>query len=178
MFGRSCIHKPCWKIHRRPLPLAKFKDSEHLLRVAGVFAIGIAAFIVVRAAWIPKSFGEYGHYRGSAIAEIAAQTPKFAGHQTCEACHSDETALKTSGKHAGVNCEACHGALASHADDPGSVNPAKLDTAVLCVRCHEANSARPKNFPQIVAKDHDSGDLPCATCHQPHSPMKGLEAKP
>lgn len=158
--------------------MSKFKDSEHLLRVAAVFALGTLVFILVRAALMPRTFGKYGHYRGNAISEIAAQPAKFAGHQTCEACHSDVLALKASGKHAGVNCEACHGALAAHADDPGSIQPAKLDTAVLCVRCHEVNGARPKNFPQIIVKDHDSGDLPCETCHQPHSPMKGLEGKP
>ena len=36
--------------------------------------------------------------------------------------------------------------LAKHADDPASVKPEKLDAAVLCVRCHEANAAKPKTF--------------------------------
>jgi hypothetical protein len=71
-----------------------------------------------------------------------------------------------------VNCEACHGPLAKHADDPSSVKPAKLDTAVLCARCHEANAAKPKSFPQVASADHSTG-LPCDTCHQPHSPVIG-----
>jgi protein-arginine kinase activator protein McsA len=49
------------------------------------------------------------------------------------------------------------------------VQPAKLDTAVLCVRCHEANIAKPKGFPQVASADHSNG-MPCDTCHQPHSP--------
>jgi transcription elongation factor Elf1 len=158
--------------------MSRFKDVEHLLRVAAVFAVGIALFVAVRAILVPRSFGEYGHYRGNAIAEIAAQPVVFAGHQTCEACHSDVAAVKSKGKHVTVNCEACHGALEKHADDPGTVQPPKLDTALLCVRCHEVNGARPKNFPQIVAKEHDPAELPCETCHQPHSPLMGLEAKP
>jgi Cytochrome c554 and c-prime len=155
----------------------RFKDTGHLWRVALVFLAGIIAFVVVRALLVPKSFGEYGHYRGNAIAEIAAKPVVFAGHQACESCHSDVLALKKDGKHVGVNCEACHGALAAHAGDPGTVQPPKLDTAVLCVRCHQTNVAKPKEFPQIAAQEHSSG-LPCETCHQPHSPLKGLGAKP
>ncbi|MGA8220052.1 MAG: multiheme c-type cytochrome [Candidatus Acidiferrales bacterium] len=153
-----------------------FKDTEHLLRVVLVFMVGILAFVLVRAALVPKSFGEYGHYRGNAIAEIAAQPIVFAGHQACEDCHSDVLAAKNKGKHAGVNCEACHGALAKHTEDPGTVEPRKLDTAVLCVRCHAVNGARPKSFPQISVEEHSSG-LPCETCHQPHDPLNAGGAK-
>ena len=82
--------------------------------------------------------------------------------------NSDIVATKTAGKHTGVNCEACHGPLAKHADDP-SITPAKLDTAVLCVKCHEASAAKPKGFPQVKGDDH-SGGLACDTCHKPHDP--------
>ena len=158
--------------------MSRFKDAEHLLRVALVFGVGIVAFVVVRALLVPPSFGEYGHYRGNAIAEVAAQPVQFAGHQACEACHSDIVEMKNAGKHAGVNCEACHGPAANHTEDPGTVQPPKLNTASLCVRCHEVNGARPKSFPQIVAKEHNGGDLPCETCHQPHSPLLVPGAKP
>jgi uncharacterized CHY-type Zn-finger protein len=157
--------------------MSRFKDAEHLLRLALVFVLAGILFLVVRAMLVPRSFGEYGHYRGAAMAEIAAQRVKFAGHQTCEACHTDVAGLKSKGMHAGVNCEACHGALAKHADDPTDVQPPKLDTAVLCVRCHEVNGARPKSFPQIVAKNHNPG-LSCEACHQPHSPLIETGAKP
>ena len=99
----------------------------------------------------------------------------FAGHQACETCHSDVLEKKSAGKHAHVNCEACHGPLARHADDPTSVQPPKLDAAVLCVKCHEANAAKPKAFPQVASADHSSG-LACDTCHQPHSPAITAEA--
>jgi uncharacterized CHY-type Zn-finger protein len=72
-----------------------------------------------------------------------------------------------------VPCEACHGALSNHAEDPASVTPPKLETAVVCARCHEANSAKPKTFPQVVTADH-SGGIACDTCHQPHKP--GIES--
>jgi uncharacterized CHY-type Zn-finger protein len=155
--------------------MGRFKDAEHLLRLALVFAIGVVGFIALRALLVPRSFGEYGHYRGDAIAETAAQPVNFAGHQACETCHTDVAGVKNAGKHAHVNCEACHGALGKHADDP-SVQPAKLEPAVLCVRCHGANGARPKSFPQIT--DEHSAGLGCETCHQPHSPAIVAGAKP
>lgn len=152
-----------------------FKDAGHLFRLAGVFVAGIALFLIVRGFLVPKSFGQYGHYRGNAVAEMAARPVKFAGHQTCETCHADVLGKKKEGKHAHVNCEACHGPLAGHADDPTSVTPAKLDTAILCARCHEENAAKPKTFPQVATADHSTG-LPCDTCHQPHSPAIGAGA--
>ena len=153
-----------------------FRDAGHLFRLAGVFAAGILLFLIFRGFLVPKSFGEYGHYRGNALTEIAARPIHFAGHETCETCHTDVLDKKKTGKHAHVNCEACHGALAKHADDPTSETPAKLDTAVICVRCHEANAAKPKSFPQVAPADHSSG-LPCDTCHQPHSPAITSENK-
>jgi Cytochrome c554 and c-prime len=145
-----------------------FKDAGHLFRLAAVFVVGTLAFLGMRVFLVPKSFGQYGHYRGDAMAEIAARPLNFAGHQTCEGCHSEVLEKKKGGRHARVNCETCHGPLAKHADDP-SVQPAKLDTAVLCVRCHEENAAKPKSFPQVASADHSSG-VGCDTCHQPHSP--------
>jgi hypothetical protein len=145
-----------------------FKDAGHLFRIAALFLIGIASFLGVRGFLVPKSFGQYGHYRGNALKEMAAREVHYAGHQACETCHTDVVDKKRTGKHANVNCEACHGPLAKHADDPSEA-PAKLDTAVLCAKCHEANAAKPKNFPQVATADHSSG-LPCDTCHQPHTP--------
>jgi len=145
-----------------------FKDAGHLFRLAAVFIVGCLLFLGMRQFLVPKSFGQYGHYRGAAIGEIASRPVNFAGHQACEGCHADVLEKKKVGRHVQVNCEACHGPLAKHADDP-SVQPVKLDTAVLCVRCHEANAAKPKGFPQVASADHSTGLL-CDTCHQPHSP--------
>jgi len=146
-----------------------FKDTEHLIRLVVVIAVALLLFAVLRTAVVPRSFGQYGHYRGAAIAETAARPIAFAGHDACETCHTDVVDQKKQGKHVVVACEACHGALAKHADDPNSMTPPKLDTAVVCARCHEANSAKPKEFPQVVTADH-SGGIACDTCHQPHRP--------
>ena len=149
--------------------MSVFKNGGHLFRLAAVFLVGGLAFAGARAFLVPKSFGQYGHYRGDALGDIAARPVNYAGHQACEDCHAEVLEKKKSGKHVHVNCEACHGPLARHVEDPASVEPAKLDTAVLCVRCHEANIAKPKAFPQVASADHSTG-LPCDTCHQPHSP--------
>jgi hypothetical protein len=152
----------------------KFKDVSHLFRMAAVFAAGLLIFVLIRGYLVPRSFGQYGHYRGDALAEIKAQPVHFAGHQACEACHSEVLEVKSKGKHTGVNCEACHGPLAKHADDPGGTMPQKLDTAKLCVLCHEANSGKPKRFPQVASADHSAG-LACNECHKPHSPVIATE---
>lgn len=154
----------------------KFKDAEHLFRMAFLFVAGLIVFVLLRHALVPRSFGQYGHFRGDAIGEIKARPPAYAGHSTCEGCHSDVLEVKAKGKHTHVACESCHGPLAKHADDPTSVQPEKLDTRVLCVRCHEANSAKPKSFPQVVSEDHSAG-LACNECHKPHSPVIEAEAK-
>ena len=154
----------------------RFKDSEHLLRVVGVFLVGVTIFICFRAWFVPKSFGEFGHYRGDSLAEVADLPIRHAGHETCEACHSNVLDVKKTGKHSGVNCEACHGPLARHAEDPAAVKPVLPDTSVLCARCHESNSAKPKWFPTVVIAEHSMG-VPCNTCHTSHNPRIGGEKK-
>jgi hypothetical protein len=52
------------------------KDTEHLVRLGGVFAAGVILFLVARSLIVPHSFGQYGHFRGDALAEVAV---RFAG---------------------------------------------------------------------------------------------------
>jgi hypothetical protein len=149
--------------------MSSIKEARHLFHFAGLFVLLFVVFLVVRHYVVPKTFGQYGHYRGAAIGEVGAHAVKFAGHETCESCHTDILDVKSKGKHAHVNCEACHGALGNHASDPASVIPVKPDPVVLCARCHTASAAKPKGFPQVVPAEHSNG-LPCQTCHNPHSP--------
>jgi len=149
--------------------MGEFKDVAHLIRLAGVFLLGLVLFFVFRSVTIPKSFGRYGPFRGAALVELSSRPLAFAGHETCENCHPDVATLKANGVHKSVNCESCHGPLAKHADDPGTVKPVLPDVAQLCIRCHSENIAKPAGFPQVNAKEH-SGGLACNTCHKPHSP--------
>jgi Cytochrome c554 and c-prime len=149
--------------------MSRFRDSAHLIRVAGVFLLGAVAFAAIRATVIPKSFGRYGPYRGAALAEITSHPIVFAGHDVCESCHSDVQEIKAKGVHAGVNCESCHGPQSKHAEDPAAIQPTLPNIATLCVRCHSQNAAKPTGFPQVNAQDHSQGES-CKTCHEPHSP--------
>lgn len=148
------------------------KDYSHLLRMVLLLGAGLIFFLIVRHAIVPKSFGQYGHYRAAALDDIRARPVSFAGRQTCEMCHTDIAETKSKGVHAGVGCESCHGPSAAHTEDPTGHPAVKPDPAVLCVRCHEANPSKPKTFPQVVSKDHSNG-MSCGECHQPHSPKIG-----
>jgi hypothetical protein len=129
----------------------------------------MGVFLIVRAAVIPKDFGKYGHYRPAALDLVRSRPIGYAGQDTCVMCHDDQDKLRASGKHAHVACEACHGPLAKHADDPGANIPKLPEVADLCRRCHEKDAAKPKGFPQVVTAEHNSG-VACDSCHQPHNP--------
>jgi hypothetical protein len=141
----------------------------HLVRPALVLIAAMGLFLVLRAAVIPKDFGKYGHYRPGALDLVRSHPLSYAGQDTCAMCHDDQAKARASGKHAHVACEACHGPLAKHADDPGSVTPKLPDVADLCRRCHEKDAAKPRDFPQVVTAEH-SGGAACNSCHQPHNP--------
>ena len=147
------------------------RDAGHLLRPALVLLAGLGVFLLIRAAVVPKNFGKYGHYRPAALEAIRARPVSFAGQAQCVMCHVDQAQTRAAGKHAHVACEACHGPQAVHAngDDPIATKPALPDVATLCVRCHEKDTAKPANFPQVITAEH-SGGVVCNTCHQPHNP--------
>jgi hypothetical protein len=145
-----------------------YRDSGHLIRPALVLIAAIGVFMLIRMAVVPKAFGKYGHYRPGALDMIRQKPVSFAGQDTCAMCHDSEMTAKASGKHAHVRCEACHGALAAHANDP-SIKPKLPEVADLCRRCHEKDAAKPAAFPQVVTAEHSQG-MACNTCHQPHNP--------
>lgn len=145
------------------------KDATHLLRLAGLFAVGIALFFLVRQQVMPAGFGKYGHYRSGALDVVRNHPMTYAGRTTCGMCHDDQLKVLQAGKHAGVGCEACHGPQAKHAEDSSAIKPVLPKSSQLCPVCHEANSAKPKAFPQVVSADH-SGGAECNTCHVAHRP--------
>jgi hypothetical protein len=144
-------------------------DSAHLVRPAVVLLAALAIFLVVRSAIIPKAFGKYGHYRPGALELVRSHPIAFAGQDTCAMCHDEQATARAAGKHAPVACEACHGPLAQHADDPTAHVPKLPDVADLCRRCHEKDAAKPAGFPQVATAEH-SGGMACNSCHQPHNP--------
>jgi len=148
-----------------------FTMPPQLFRIV-LLAVGIVvAYSVARFFLTPASFGEYGWYRGAALAELATRQRVYAGKQACEECHSDQYQKVVQHEHKSLSCEACHGPGEAHVENPDNpdVKMAVLHYS-LCLRCHEANPSRPKWHKQIVSKNHYPGK--CTDCHLPHSPAE------
>lgn len=146
-----------------------FGHKDHLVRVAGLFAVAVLVFLVLQAFLVPEGFGLYGHYRAGALEENRVRPVAFAGRAACVECHSEVPEAAKGGGHAAVRCEACHGPLAAHAQDPLGSKAIKPDSRQLCARCHAANVARPPRFPQVEPASH-AGDEACTSCHTAHKP--------
>ncbi|MBK5298959.1 MAG: cytochrome C [Vicinamibacteria bacterium] len=147
----------------------RFRDYEHVLRMAGLFVLAVVAFLVWRSWMVPRDFGVYGHFRAGAIADAAVRTPLYAGQASCIECHGDVQQVRSSGRHAAIGCEACHGPLGQHARGQSDVAPVRPDPRIVCLTCHTARLGMPAAFPRIVVKEHsESGS--CTECHKAHAP--------
>ncbi len=149
--------------------MSGWRDKVHLVRMAGLFAVGIVAFLALRAWMVPADFGRYGFFRAGALDDVRARPLHYAGHAACEDCHSDVVAARVGSRHARIGCEACHGPLMAHVQAGGGEKPARPDSRVLCTHCHYASPWKPKSFPQVVVAEH-SPEGPCVACHNPHAP--------
>lgn len=147
----------------------RFRHASHLVRLAAAVAAGFVVFLIIQRFLVPPTFGRYGHYRAASVEEVAARPVHFAGQDACLECHTDEAQARASGRHAHVSCEACHGAQAAHVEDASASKPQLPAVVPLCSRCHEADAAKPRTFPQVKTAEH-SGGAACDSCHQPHNP--------
>ena len=146
-----------------------FKLPPQIVRLV-ILTIGIVgSYVVARQIFTPKSFGQYGHYRGDAIMEVASREPRYGGKKSCNECHSEVVDRLAKYEHKMISCESCHGPLKAHAEDPDHHDAIK-PTDVLCLRCHEYNEARPTFLKQVKLKEHYSGQGGCKECHIPHQP--------
>jgi len=148
------------------------KDFQHLLHVAAVFTVAIAAFLAIRHIVVPASFGRLGHYRADAVDEIKALPVLYAGERSCAPCHQEQTKDKSAGPHRTMACESCHGPALTHEAKPKAVHPFRpkeADIRTFCSACHERSLSRPRKFPQIEERKHQTG-APCIMCHPPHRP--------
>ncbi len=143
-----------------------FKLPPQILRLILLTLFIVGSYLFARSFLTPQSFGKYGWYRADALALIASRTPVYAGKQSCNECHADILHKLAGDAHKTLSCEACHGVSREHCTNPNI--PPDAATGNYCIRCHEANPARPAWFNQIVVKDHYSGK--CTDCHLPHEP--------
>ena len=129
----------------------------------------VVTYLIAKTVLTPKSFGQYGWYRGDALEEAASREPVLAGRRACEECHSDIEQIFVKGGHKTLSCEGCHVSGEAHAKNPD----VKIDKRSYssCVRCHEANPSRPAWHKQINSRTHYSGDK-CTDCHIPHNPSE------
>jgi hypothetical protein len=127
----------------------------------------ICIYFCARYLLTPQSFGQYGHYRGNALQEIAAREPFWAGRKTCDACHGEIVQKLAKAEHKGLSCETCHGPSKAHVENP-EVKLPKLSYSQ-CVRCHEASPSRPAWLHQMTPAKHYTGQV-CTECHVPHQP--------
>lgn len=166
---------------------------KHVVRlIALIAAFGVAA-VIARNYLVDKSFYRFGHYRGDAPAEIAADVPIYKGPEYCQPCHAQRVADWSAGAHGNVvRCETCHGAAALHPAAAGIKAPppaderlhAKIasdrfgkleklsippDSVKLCTLCHERMVGRPAFQKQIEVGSHAHAQQ-CIACHNPHSP--------
>lgn len=140
-------------------------------RLALIFAIIIGLFLVARHFLVPKSFGEFGHYRGQSLIENQAKMPKYAGQKACADCHQDIVDLKSPNVHKSLSCETCHGPGLEHINSTDSIIPVRVPkNREFCEMCHTKNAARKKdNIVQINITEHNPGQK-CIECHNPHNP--------
>ncbi len=152
-------------------------DTKHIWRLFILVFIGIAAFMVGRILFVPNTFGIFGHYRASNVAEQKAFPVILQGPESCEPCHADEFDLWKNSAHKTIICEDCHAPYGSHIrNDDKYANMEINHSFELCMRCHQQLAARPDKFPQIDPLDHlaefklSLGDTVCLSCHSPHDP--------
>lgn len=138
-----------------------------LVRLVLLVLLILGTYAIARVNLTPKSFGQYGHYRGAALDEAATRQTVFAGTKACFECHDETFAKLAKDRHKTVGCETCHGPARAHARNP-DVTTQKL-TGDFCVRCHLADAARPAAQKQIKLPEHYPADA-CTECHVAHQP--------
>jgi hypothetical protein len=167
---------------------------QQIKRLIIVFAIFIVLFLIIRQVLVPRTFGEFGHYRGAAIQENALKPLRYAGSALCTNCHESEHSDKSLGLHAHLKCEVCHGPGLKHAlyaakfkngELPDSLKLYKPVERKDCALCHEENAARIKilfdtidntMIHQVNTLKHNTVNrktnekLKCIDCHNPHQP--------
>jgi hypothetical protein len=142
----------------------------HLKRLLLTGVVIVSLFLLLKNALTPESFGQYGHYRGNSMAEIAALPIHYVGNKSCEQCHDTIVTMKNEGYHSDLSCEGCHGAAYKHIKNPEKEKLIKPNSREFCGKCHSINPARPeKAITQQNIKDHHPEDL-CSKCHNPHQP--------
>lgn len=133
----------------------------------------VIGFIVAKQLAKPKSFGEFGFYRGDNVAEWIAMDQNYAppGNISCLKCHDKIGQLTALAEHGQLDCQACHGPLMAHLLKPADSHPKVAGNAEVCGTCHKEILGRTKEQIATVNVSEHSGGLDCVRCHDPHQPL-------
>lgn len=167
------------------------EHTKHLWRAIIILVVILVGYLLGRGFLVPKSFGEYGYYRGDNVKEqMNVTVPRYgSGVQSCAYCHDDKVKTVMQSAHKVINCETCHAPLKTHVDYPSIeaflADPSKFKRTAkmeihtaqeLCVRCHDRQLAKPADFKTVVVVEHlkeqgmENDPNVCLECHDPHDP--------
>jgi hypothetical protein len=151
-------------------------DYRHAYPLAIIVVVMVTAALIVRACFVPETFGDFGHYRANSIDEEASRLPRHGGRAACTECHDDVAAIHAKDAHSTIECETCHGVGGAHIEDP-DVAMLRADAKADCLVCHRVLNARPGSFPQVEWQKHyqfvgvEDPDIACVRCHSGHEPL-------
>ena len=140
----------------------------------------VVLFVAAKQLTKPKSFGQYGYYRGDNVTEWMAMTPSYAppGNKECIKCHADIAQTVSQAQHGKQDCQSCHGPLMEHVRKPNVTHPKVVGNAELCGACHRELIGRTKEQITTIKVGEHSGGLDCVRCHNPHQPLSKIGGRP
>ena len=166
------------------------QNTAYVRRIFIILLCVIVSGLIIQRLLRPKSFGEFGSYRGNNLAEIASQESVHQGKEVCRECHDKIWNTHEKDIHFSVQCEVCHGPGDVHVKYyHGEVKSISKKDAQMpkkytlegCLFCHRKLNSRPRTFAQIDPVEHyrflgiTSTDVRCTECHSPHDPLFLLE---
>ncbi len=86
-------------------PESPLIHAKHVFRAAILLLAVLVAMLLGRSLFVPETWGEYGPYRGAAVAEHRDKPIRHGGNDSCAMCHDVEYADHAAGVHASVQCE-------------------------------------------------------------------------
>jgi hypothetical protein len=120
-------------------PESPLTHAKHVFRAAILLLVVLIAMVLGRSLFVPETWGDFGPYRGAAVAEHRDKPIRHGGNDSCGMCHDVEYADHAAGVHATVQCELCHGPVALHADLEEGEMLAEMPvrrSRELCELCH------------------------------------------
>ena len=140
----------------------------------------VSALLVVSAARTGWAQAQAQPTPPPAAAEPAAPAPGYVGMDTCAGCHEPVVNAFKATPHmaSSQGCEGCHGPGQAHAENAGDKTKIRVfkglssvESSGTCMSCHNKDNQK-----HWVGSSHDSRQVACTQCHNPH-PAEGVHEK-